>query len=531
MPIVDINDVASIGQVNDLAPYLLPPEAWTQVLNARYNGDRVERMSGWEETLIDAGGRMYAPHFLIPVKTDAQTFWVYTSLTKAAVFDGTDDSDITRTSGGDYAATSTQDWNATILGGILVLNNGVDVPQMWPTASAATPLEALSNWTSTLRAKILRSFGSFLIAFNLTDNGTRLASSLQWSHPADPGTVPGSWAIDDPTFDGGRKDTPSGGAILEALQLGDIMMIYKETAFWKLRFVGGQEIMETKPWLEDIGILAPRCACANGNGLRHVVVTQDDIITHNGNSVESVLTDRQKQTLFNDLNRDAVDACFLFLNSAKDEIWFCYPPSGETTATKALIWNYKRGRGAISYADGITFRNAAVGDLEGVDEATWEDGEETWAEEVGAWSEVSRRKLVVCDPTNSKFYQLDKGVTRDGVVYAATALRTGLSIIGRDRKGQWIEDHQVLKMVDSIWPKVSEGPINVRVGYQDVVDGPVTWQGYVSFDPTTDMYIHPLTDETLPGSGRGVALEFSTTAAVEWALTGYKMDLKTLGQF
>ena len=29
MPIVEINDLAKIGQINDIAAFMLPPEAWT----------------------------------------------------------------------------------------------------------------------------------------------------------------------------------------------------------------------------------------------------------------------------------------------------------------------------------------------------------------------------------------------------------------------------------------------------------------------------------------------------------------------
>lgn len=534
MQTVEINDVASIGQVNDLAPYLLPPEAWTDVTNVRYNGDRLERMSGWEETLIPSGGsRLYAPHFIMSLKDDSQTYWLYTSLTKAAVFDGTDDTDITRVVGGDYAANATEDWNGTILGGIAILNNGVDVPQAWLTPSPSTELVALPNWDTNARAKIVRAFGSYLVAFNITESGDRYPQLMWWSHPADPGSVPSSWDYTDPEVDAGRVDLvdPQSGAILEALPLGDLMIVYKTTSIWKIRYIGGQFIMESKQWLEDVGILAARCVCTYANGTRHFVVTQDDILVHNGNTVDSVVTDRQKQTLFNDLNRDTATTAFCFLNAAKDEVWFCYPTSGDDQPTKALVWNYKRGKGAISYVTGITFRNAAVGDLEGADEATWEDGEETWDEEVGAWGEVFRRRVVVASPDNSKLYYLDAGTERDGETFPASAIRTGLSVVGRDRRGQWIVDHKTVKMVDSLWPKMSGGPINIRVGYAETVDGPVTWQGYTAFDPDTDMYIHVLTDETLPGSGRSIAIEFSTTAAIDWSLAGYKMDLSVLGQF
>ena len=41
--------------------------------------------------------------------------------------------------------------------------------------------------------------------------------------------------------------------------------------------------------------------------------------------------------------------CFLFNNKVKDEIWFCFPEAGRLNPTRALVWNAKGGKGAISY--------------------------------------------------------------------------------------------------------------------------------------------------------------------------------------
>ena len=163
-------------------------------------------------------------------------------------------------------------------------------------------------------------------------------------------------------------------------------------------------------------------------GTKHVVVTQDNIIVHNGNSTESILTDRQQITLFAAMNRDAAHTSFLFLNKAKDEIWFCFPESAQLQPTRALVWNARNGKGAISYATGITFRNAILGDTQGVSAETWDDGSDEWDLETGPWSQVYRQKMVLCSPDNVKFYQLDLGTTRDGLSYAPVLTRRILGL-------------------------------------------------------------------------------------------------------
>lgn len=536
MDIIDLNDLTSLGQINDLKPYLLPPEAFTDILNMRFTGDKIERMLGWAETMTPSGGsRMDDPHFTLPLRTDAQTFWVYASLDGIFVFDGLDDHNITNV-GGAYSANSTQDWNGTIHGGVVIMNNGVDPPQAWLTGSPGDEMVDLPNWPADTTAKIVRSFGPFLMAFNITESGNRYPHMMMWSSPADPGAVPSSWDYTDPATSAGRQDMPdvNSGEILEAMMLGDTMFIYKRASVWKSNFIGGQSIFSADQWLEEgMGILAPRCVCLSGDGLKHVVVTQDDIIIHNGSSIESILTDRQKESLFAELNRDASATCFIFRNAARDEIWFCYPTAGETQPTKALVWNYKRGKGAISFADGITFRNAITGDIEGSDPEQWNEGSDLWDDDTGPWSEVFRRRVVLSNPVDSKLMMLDSGNTRDGVGYRANSIRQAMSVVGRKRNGEWIVDHEKYKMVDAVWPKAEGAPFNIRVGFQELVDGPVTWQDYTSFNPATDMYINAIVNEDLPGSGRAISFEFSTPESQtdRWALAGYKFHVGVLGQF
>jgi hypothetical protein len=530
MPVVEINDLASIGQVNDIAPYMLPPEAWTLAENIRFEKNAPQAMDGWEQVFGTPG---VAPHFTLPVKTPSQTFWLYVSLTKAYVFDGSTHTDITRAAGGDYAANTTQDWNGLVFGGIPIFNNGVDVPQYWASYSVATKLAALPNWTSTLRAKIIRNFGSYLVAYNITDSGTRFPHLVQWSNPASPGTVPTSWAYGNPATEGGRKDLPdvNSGEILEAMQLGATMFIYKERSIWKQTYIGGQYIWQWDTFLADVGILAPRCVCFDSTGTKHVVVTQDDIIVHNGNTPESILTDKQRETLFASINRDEASTSFIFLNKAKNEVWFCYPESGQTQPSRALVWKYKGGKGAISFQSGITFRNAVLGDIEGVDEELWSDGTDEWDEDTGAWSEIFRQKIVVSAPAVTKFFQLDKGNTRDGLEFAVTLQREDLGIIGRKRNGEAINDFKQMKMVDSVWPKVDGAAIRVRVGFRDLVDGPLTWQDYTSFDPSVDMWINAIVNEDLPGCGRTVSIEFSSVTAASWRLDGYSINVEVIGPY
>lgn len=526
MPTIDLDDVASIGSVRDVPPYMLPPEAWSLALNMRVVDKGLERLLGWEQVF---GTPTVAPSFLMPVSTLSLQFWVYVSLLKAYVWDGAAHTDITRAAG-NYTVTNGADWNGTLLGGVPILNNGADVPQFWAPTTVATKLQNLTNWQAAVRARVVRAFGSFLVAFGITDTGVVFPHLVRWSHPADPGSVPSSWDVTDPTKDTGQSDLPdvNAGIILDALPLGSTMYIYKESSTHKMNYIGGRSIMDfgQAAWLQTMGILAARCVAVTGDGLRHVVATQDDIIWHNGNSVDSILDKKQRRRLLNEIDPTNYTNSFMFDNPFYKEMWFCYPGTGQTQPDRALVMNYSNpGAWVVTEADGVTFRHAASGKVESPSEELWSDLPlEEWDTDTGPWSELLRRRVLLAGTAATKIYNMDKTVARDGVVFNATLQREGLSVLGQDRKGNWIVDHQIEKMLSRLWPKVQGGPINVRTGAQATVNGATSWGDVVAFDPSRE-----LTADILPVTGRATSVEFSTTASVAWRIDGYKMEVSPVG--
>lgn len=521
---VEINDLASLGLILDIPPYQLPPEAWTQALNMRAIDGAMEKVKGWEQVFGTPG---VAPHFHLPISGPTQAWWLYMSLLKAYVFDGSSHTDITRAAG-DYTTANTRDINGTILGGIPILNTGADVPQFWASYSAAQDLQNLTNWTATHRCRVMRALGPHLVAAYITKSGVVSPHMVKWSHPADPGSVPSSWDQTDPAVDAGENDLPDvwSGVIMDMLNLKGQMFIYKEGATWRMRFIGGRFVFAFDSFLETSGILAPRCMALTGDGGRHSVVTQDDWIVHDGTSAFSILDKRWKRYLFNQIDTASYLNSFVFDHPGRGEMRFCYPENGQTQPSRALVWNYRENRmGVFTEEDGVDYRNAAIGTVETADTDTWATGTDTWVDDTGPWSSSDRRKVVLANPDATKFFQMDSTVQRNGVNYISTLQRTGLAVAGRKRNGQWIVDFKMRKLCTRIWPKVIGGPIDIRLGSQDLVDGNVTWEAAQSFDPMTQMYL----DFTI--SGRALCIEFSTTGNVAWRVEGYKLEIFPIGFF
>lgn len=388
----DINDVAQVGSVADVPGYMLPPEAWTLALNMRYADQGIQSLDGWTQT-FNTPPPFIEPHFAFPVAGNNLILWPYVSLTRAAYWNGAAHTEITRASG-PYNTNDTFQWNGTMLGEVLILNNGVDQPQAWMPPYTSGPLIDLPNFTNITQAnpppggptvvnrtaKVIRAFGSFLIAADITENSVNHPHRVLWSHPADPSQVPKSWDVTDTTVDAGSLDLPdvAAGVITDILPLGSTMYVYKEASIWKMRFVGGQSIFDfgQSSWITTAGLLGQRCVCVTGDGTKHVLATQDDIIWHNGNNVQSILNNRQRRRLQNEIDTINFAQSFIFPNPFNNEVWFCYPSQGNTYPNRALILNYKTAGGndfVVTEADGITFRNATMGTIEAPDSETWGD--------------------------------------------------------------------------------------------------------------------------------------------------------------
>jgi hypothetical protein len=515
---IEINDLASVGEIRDQEGYQLPPEAFTFADNMRFSAGGAERIGGRDPCF---GTPLFPPHFTLTIQSLAQTFWPYVSLTNAAVYDGVTHTDITRTLG-PYTAGTTKDWNGLVFGGVPIFNNGSDDPQYWNALNKTVKLDKLPNWPTSTKCKVMRSIGPFLVALNVTKGAVNYPHMVKWSHPADPGAVPISWDPADPTLDAGESDLPdvNSGIIQDGLPLRGQLFIYKANSVWRMTFVGGQFIFSFDTLLESAGLMAPRCVTVTSDGQKHVFATQDDILIHNGTSAESVLNLRMRQTLINAIDPVNFVNSFMFTDPFRDECWFCYPERTMLHPNRAIIFNSRTGMLSES---AVNFRNAMVGVIEVPSTLTWSTVAGAWDDNVDPWSKNTRRKVVVCDTNDSLFLQLDTGTQFNGSDYTGTLQRVGLGVVGRKRDGSWIVDFTRHKMVTRLWIKASGGPIIVRVGFQAQPDGPVSWTSPQPFDPAAQKWID------VYGSGKAIAVEFA--AKVPFRIAGYKPEIQPLGRF
>jgi hypothetical protein len=303
--------------------------------------------------------------------------WVYSNTESAG---GAADAQVWVESGGTHfeITRASADYNTIIAnrphGGIIqgsgFWNNVEDIPQWWAPITEGTPLVDIPNWSThpegdTLRCNFMRPYKNFLMMGNLGDpggTGNIWPYTVRWSHPIAPGATPTSFDVTDPSTLANEFDlAETSDYIVDGLTLGEIFVVYKEFTTWGLQFVGGDEVMRRWKIFDDSGILWRDCMATWPQG--HYVVTQTDIIVHNGTkgSERSILEKKLRNWLFSLLNTVEYKNCFCVTIEARKEIWFFFPDGGSTYANRVLFWNWTEDTVGIRDLPAPGIPHAAVG--------------------------------------------------------------------------------------------------------------------------------------------------------------------------
>lgn len=508
------DNIGSIGLINDISPQDLPDGALSGGQNVRFKDGYLEKIEGYSNVM---GTPTVAPYWMLPIVSGSTLYWVYCGLTAVYVTDGTTHTDITRAAGA-YSATALINWNGGFLSGIGVFNNGVDDPQVWTPATPSTLLTSMkwdsgNTWAAKSHtAKVIRTFGNFLIALNVTKSGTNYPYLVKWSHPAEAGTQPVTWDETDTTKDAGETDLGgTGGVLIDGLELRDSFFIYKEDSVHVMRKIGGRFIFSLKENFK-FGLLSRRCV-KEFEG-RHVVFSYGDVFVHDGQTANSIINKRMKKWLFDNIDPDNYETSFVTQNHQKNEFMFCFPQVGSTLPDKALIWNYRDD----------TFGTRDLPDTPHIAYGIVNDGASTTIDSdsriVDDVSDIINKrnfnptvlKNLMASGTN--LYLLDNTNAADGVAFTSYAERLS-SDFGNDD----------IKFIKKIWPRViSTGEVIIKLGSQMNINDPITWVAY-SFNPNTEEYVDTLV------KGRFISYYIGSTTDISWKTSEADFEAQLSGRY
>jgi hypothetical protein len=523
---VPVANVGTIGVIKDLAPHELPSEAWSDARNVRFFDGKSVKFLGHKQIF---GTPLQAPRFVLEVPVDDGNWWLYAGLTGAFVYDGTTHFDITNT-GGPYSVSIPLPWTGGLLGGIPIICQPADPPQQWNPVATGQELTDLDNWPAATFARVMKPFPPYMVALNITKAAGNLPHMVKWSHPADPGFVPPSWDETDPTRDAGEVELADvhAGILLDELTLGTLNIIYKESSTWGMQHIGGRSIFRFFPISGESGILSTHCVSLLGDGRHHFVATGSDVVIHDGQTITSIADRRWRRWLDRNIDTDNFGRSFTVMNLPKREAWFCFPQIGRTLPSLAFTWNWGDGSTGLRELQDVSYMEPGVISETDISD-TWDSGPDVaWDSDTVVWGDQTFKpqelSLLMLNPTDSKFFQADTGEIFDETNMKSYVERTGLTLAGVDREGRPKVDPAVRKLVTEVWPRVTGGALNVRVGAQETPDSTIVWQAPQRFDPETQEKVDVCV------SGKYIAVRFEAEGNTPWELHAYDMEIELVGR-
>lgn len=409
-------------------------------------------------------------------------------------------------------------WTGGALGGILVMNNGVDEPVYW--AGGTDKLRTLPGWDSTERAQVITVFKQYIIALGITKNGTLNPNLFKWSVSAVPGAIPTSWNEADLTQDAGEVDiaeTPD--LLVDAKQRGDTLVVYKQRSAYVVRLIGQPFIFQVQRLPGDDGAMFRGDIADTPSG--HVVLTSGDVVLNNGQGLKSIADGRVRKYLFNNMDTTNYKRAFVTTNPQDNEVLICYPEVGNEYCTKALVWNWKNDTWGMRDLHNAVY--GAVGQIdEGLGANTWAQDFDTWAIDGTTWAEdeyaPNEARLFIAEA--ARIVAFDVSGSDDGV----NPLNGYI-----ERTGMWLEDAQINKLMRGAYPRIdapSMANVTIKIGAAMVADSLPSWSPDVSFvvgDPNN----HGKADSF--AQGRYLAINMSCSEP--WRIRACDMDVVSTGRF
>lgn len=508
---ISVPNAGAIGLNRDLSDHELPLGAFTDSEDIRFLDGYAHQFFGYGEVF---DGVSITPHHLTPVIIGNDRYWIYASLEKlyaATSINGViTHTDLTRSSGGDYSASANQ-WTSAVIGGIPVMNAGntSDVPQRWDL-DILNKFVALDNWPAATYCKSMRVYKQFLVALNITKPAGNFPFMVKWSNPAVPGSLPTSWSETDPTNDAGEFDLAEGqDPIVDGLQLRDSFMIYKEASVWRMDHTGGPFVFRFQKVLGVSGAMNRNCIVEIDG--YHVVLTNNDIIIHDGVQSNSVLDKMTRRWLFQNIDVESFDKSFVFKNPFFNEVCICFALVGSPIPNRAIVYNYKDK--TVSSRRLPDINCAADGAIEEGLNGKWSQDPDSWESDTTAWNSpdlVPSLSRVMMGSSN-KLYLLDSGLSLNGSLPQSFMERRGLSF----------GDPQSIKLVKGIRARITGilgSKIAVMVGSQnDPYEEPTytTSEHIIGTTIRNDLFV----------SGRYIAIRFENIDSFQWRLDSYDIEV------
>ena len=501
-----VNNLTEHGLITDVAPFNTPANAWTSARNVSFENGGVVKAGNRTQILTPA---------VAPVnKTYSKLGKIYYT-TQTQILQNTGIKSVNLSHGGG-SYSPTEEWFIADLSNVLVFVNPVEVPQMLlPSAAQATDLTGW-GWENGMniywRTPLIRAYKNFLVAIGMTEGIVDYPQRIRWSDLAVPNQAPVTWDASDTTKSAGFNDlSEARGKLIDALEYKDTFFIYTSEEVFMMSYVGGNDIFSFRKVFNDVSILAKECVCSVNGG--HFVVTNSDIIIHNGGSYTSVITNKIKKELFSNISKGDPDRVRVQSYPAKNEVWVCYPSSPTSSLDRAAIFNMDNG--TWTYRELPNFTTISYASFPSESDKIIDSQHQIINTDHslinGVGKDFTKGCLYAVSDT-LEFWAIDDGT------YGNSTLPSSVSKQYIDFD-EWSVEATQHKLVKAVYPQCQgSGTLWISLGVSESpVDAP-TWSTAVPFNIGTDR------KADFRVTGRYISIKFESFSPNTWSLLSYGIE-------
>ena len=392
--IIPIEGIDKLGLIADQPAVNIPPGAWSDVSNVRFDDGAIRKIKGHIE-IFDDHGLTNIQHIAYWENPNTRYYIVINRTTVDTVYtlelESTGDTILVSRGEFDTPTVGQRDsWQSLQFNGgfTIIVNNGLVAPEHI-TAQTGTDLAdavqfaVLTNWQSytptglaavtSVTANIIIAEGNVLLAGGLVERDTNgdlvrnLNSVVRVSDVAAPGTIPDNWNPFDTTGTADEIIISDTGLITAMLPLRGSVYVYTSDTITALRIT--PQGLRSSVITKEYGALS-QAAVFEFKG-QHIVIGSDDIYIFSGNpgDIKSIADGRVRKFFYDNLHASFLEDMQIIRNQAFDELWICFAnlDSGDGSYNEALIWNYTDN--VWTKRDLPDVQNMAVGPIPGAGSA------------------------------------------------------------------------------------------------------------------------------------------------------------------
>ena len=523
-----IANLGSVGLNTDVQPYLLPPEAWTQLYNCRTEDGELRSVVG-NQKLFDLAIRpTYHTSYVGPTGTP---YLVVSDGAKTFIYDiqgnGTE---ITPASG----AWAGGFVSFPVLNGVLVVNSASDGPFYLDTSVALGPMLALPGWDPTWRCREMVVHRYYLVALNMTEGAALFPHKVRWSNSAQEGSLPTEWVASASNDAGSDLAGETPGDIVGGRLVRDSLYIVKEDAVYDMRWIGGQFIFEIDRMKGGVGTKLQRGFTEMLGSL--VVVTTSDLRVFDGTRDISIADAKVRKGISNAISDEYWKESQVFYHKPTSTLYLAGVSAGYNQLSNALTYNTEEatwGHRDVRFSYGFdsifvdTSGNSLTWDDLGTPAPTngsWIPGQPWDSQTNGSWD----KGLYQAGVQDIVIYEGDDS---DLAWWVSVIARTNTNSDGSEkvcraeRVAVPIEGAEGLAEITRVWPEIrGEAPVDMWIGGQMAANGNVQWDGPFRVVPGETESIDPLI------TARYVSVKLQSEDVGSWSLGSITVEWEPAGE-